>query len=432
MQAPPSHYMVNICGETYDIFSNRFEQTAENLPGIGAFQNNFKNAVLSLTKSNVLMDAPNNYVYGQSHSDIFMGHRVNGTPYPYNLGYDRQGYPLPNPPAPTPDDIKQWAHLLRNVENQRHEDNKALQMLWSWIGDYRRHTLLHIYRDDKITSREKILQITQEHKNCLQGHTLIIIARYKAQWHQQKIHSCTTLAMAIKNLHILQNINNCIIDLDSTKIFTASDIIVELVPTLQHDNFGPVIVMWNNIIDTNARLHPASIQPSLEKCFVVKNSLNDLECYTHVANTPQQSQSQETRSSTSSSSSTTPTKQSYAYAATSQEPPLPSSLSQLNQLVADAIREDRKRRARSPTDYPRDFQDRRNPSRDRSRDRSNERKQWNRNPKDREDDRSFRRDNDTRRRDGSQQRSPQDQKRGDRSPSADRKSTGQEQGKRNA
>jgi hypothetical protein len=40
--------MVNICGEYYDIFSKRFEQTAENLPGIGAFQNNFKNAVLSL------------------------------------------------------------------------------------------------------------------------------------------------------------------------------------------------------------------------------------------------------------------------------------------------------------------------------------------------------------------------------------------------
>lgn len=432
MQAPPSHYMVNICGEYYDIFSKRFEQTAENLPGIGAFQNNFKNAVLSLTKSNVLMDAPDNYVYGQSHNEILMGYRMNGIPYPYHLGYDQQGHALPNPPVATSDDIKQWAHLLRSVENQRHEDNKALQMLWSWTGDFRRHTLLHIYRDNNISSREKILQIIQQHKACLQGHTLIIISRYKAQWHQQKTHSCTNLTTALKNLHILQNINNCIIDLDPTKTYSASDIIVELIPTLQHDNFSPVIKMWNNIISTNALLLPTSIQPSLEECFVVKNSLNDLECYTHVANTPQQQQSQETRRSTSLSSSTTPTKQAYAYAAISQEPSLPTSQSQLNQIVADAIAADRKRRARSPTDSPRDFQDRRNPTRDRSRDRSNERQQWNRNPKDRDNDRSSRRDRDTRRRDGSQPRPSQDQNRGDRSPSANRRSISQEQGKRNA
>ena len=72
MQAPPTHYSVTICGETYDIFANRFEQNEENLPGIGSFHANFEEAVTALTKSNVLRPPPENYVYGQNPTDNYL------------------------------------------------------------------------------------------------------------------------------------------------------------------------------------------------------------------------------------------------------------------------------------------------------------------------------------------------------------------------
>ena len=118
MQKPTNSYMVTICGENYDIFSNRFEQHEDNLPAIGSFYHNFENAVLSLTKSNIFMQPPHNYVHGIAHDEILMGHRINGTPYPFDLGVDHYGFPHPNPPPLTPDDRKTWSLLQKSVEKQ--------------------------------------------------------------------------------------------------------------------------------------------------------------------------------------------------------------------------------------------------------------------------------------------------------------------------
>jgi len=306
MQAPPNHYMVTICGETYDIFSNRFEHLEDNLPAIGSFYHNFENAVLSLTKSNIFMLPPHNYIHGTAQDEILMGHRINGTPYPFDLGLDHHGIPWPNPPPLTPDDRKTWSFLQRSVENQQHEDNKAFQMLWSWLGDYRRHTFTDIYRDTTIPTRNKIQRIVQRHKACLVGITLVIIARYKSQWNQQKIPICTNLKDALRNLHLLLTINNSIIDLDATKIYSPHDLIVELIPTLQHDNFSPLIDTWNEKIAANQEIPVATIQASMEKRFLIKSSLNDLGRYNHVALQPIEPQPR--HSSSLSPSTSTPSR----------------------------------------------------------------------------------------------------------------------------
>jgi hypothetical protein len=159
-------------------------------------------------------------------------------------------------------------------------------MLWSWIGDFRRHTLSHIYRDPALPPREKLIRIMERHKACLGTHTQIIISRYRAQWHQQKASACTTLATALNNLHILHNMNNCIADLDPTKVLSSYEFIIELIPTLQHDNFCGIIDKWNNMTAHTLPLDIASIQPALEKCFFVKNSINDVDRYNHIGNTP--------------------------------------------------------------------------------------------------------------------------------------------------
>jgi hypothetical protein len=323
MQAPPTNYHVTICGDTYDIYANRFEQTEENLQGIGAFHSNFRDAVAALTKSNVLRAPPENYIYGNNPQERLLEHRIYGNPYPYYLGHDAFGNPFQNPPPATNEDNKQWTHLLRSIETQKHEDMKVLRMLWSWIGDFRRHTLSHIYRDTNKTTRQKIMEIIQTHKDFLQDSIPIIISRYRSVWHQQKIHICTDLLMAVKNLHILQNINNNIMDMDPQMMFTGNEMAIELIPTLQHDNFAPVILDWNAYIKLRRPIAISTIQPDLEKCFVVKTSINDPLRYAHVSKTPQPQS--KPSSTASSSASQSPTKSPYAYAATSQDHSLPTS-----------------------------------------------------------------------------------------------------------
>jgi hypothetical protein len=412
-------YMVKICGETYDIIAKRFEQEAENLPGIGAFYKHFENAVRSLTKSNILMPAPRNYVYGQSRSDIMLGHRMNGTPYPWHLGNDQHGNANQNPPPPLPEDGKQWNFLLRGIEKQDHEDHKALELLWSWIGDYRRHTLAHIYDDRDLSTRDKILQMIRRHKTCIGPNAYIMISRYKSQWHQQKNPVCTTLPMALKNLHIMQNINNCISEMDIRHTFSSYEIAFELIPTLQHDLFTPLIKEWNHKMTCNLPLHTATFQPSMEACFLVKNSLNDSDCYAHVGKT---SIPTATRPSHSQSpSSTSPSKQGYAYAAISQDPPMPTTQNQLNKIIDEAIARDRNKRSGSSSSNNQPHN--REYTRDRSRDRSYERQNTYKRPDprhktSREVERSPRRDQE--RPNYSMPRSPRE--RGDRSPSSDRSS----------
>lgn len=420
MASTLAHFMVDICGESYDICSRRFEQEEENLPGIAAFYRNFEAAVLSLTKSNVLLAPPRNYVYGSSLSDKLLGYRMNSTPYPWDVGYDQNGQPNLNPPLPTPEDSKTWNYLLTSIGKQDHEDMKVLQMLWSWIGDYRRHTLAHIYRDRLLPTRDKITQIMAIHKNCLGTNANIIINRYKSQWTHQKSDVCNNLTLAIKNFHMLQNINEYVADLDASQIFTPYQIVTELIPTLQHDQFTNIINHWNHAMTHNLPIQESAIQPALEKCFVVKNSLNDADRYKHVA----KSSIPDTRRSSSSSSSpslTSPSKQGYAYAASSQDSSLPTTNAQLQKIIADAITaNDQQKRQRSPShsNQPRS----RDYSRERSRDRNpehkdKERRPDNKYPSHRETNRYPRRDQ--ARDNTSMPRSPRE--RGDRSPSSDRK-----------
>jgi hypothetical protein len=47
---PPTYYQVTMMGETYDIYTKRFEQDTDNLPGITSFWNNFKRAVATVSR----------------------------------------------------------------------------------------------------------------------------------------------------------------------------------------------------------------------------------------------------------------------------------------------------------------------------------------------------------------------------------------------
>jgi hypothetical protein len=414
--------MVTICGETYDILSKRFEHTAENLPSIGAFYNNFKTAVLSLTKSNIMMPPPDNYVYGASAQDKMMQHRMNGTPYPWHLGYDQNGYPYGNPPPPTPEDRKQYGFLQKNMEKQKHEDHKVLEMLWSWIGDFRRHTLSHIYRDHLLSTREKINQMIALHRSCIGQHGTAIIGRYKLQWHSEKTPACYDVTTAVRNLHILQNINNSISDLDSTQTFTTEEILLLIIPTLMHDNFRAIIKHWNDMIATKTYVPTSSLQPSLEECFVAKDSINNQEWYSHVGFTANRPDKPIITSSSSFPPTISPSKKGYAYAASSQEPALPTTAAQLNQMIAAAIRaHDQNQRSRSPSSPS---QPRNNyPTRDRSRDRTPERKDndrrgEHRSRESRDKDRNVRREHQGRPQ--TQRPSRETNQRGDRSQSSER------------
>ena len=414
-------YIVTICGEVYDIISKRFEQEDENLPGIGAFYKNFETAVRSLTKSNVFMPPPRNYVYGQSQADVTLGHRMNGTPYPWYMGNDHRGVPYHNPPFPFPEDAKHWSFLLKNIEKQDHEDHKALELLWSWLGDYRRHTLFHIYSDDNLSTRDKITQMIKRHKTFVGASTNIIISRYKSQWHQLKHQECHTLAAALQNLHIIQNINNAITDLDIRQTYSSYEIAFEIIPTLQHNNFTPLIKEWNNIMTSNTPLHTASIQPSLEDCFLAKNSLNNNFRYAHVGKTSIPTVPSHTpRSPSPSPSSESPSKKGFAYAATRQDATMPTTQAQLNKVIADAIasaitanNQTIRQRSSSSSNHQRsrDF------SRGRSRDRNSERQGF-----ERRQDHRQKTSEDPRREQGrterSMPRSPRE--RGDRSQSSDR------------
>ena len=421
-------YMVKICGETYDIIAKRFEQETENLPGIGAFYKHFETALRSLTKCNILLPHPRNYVYGQSQNDIMLGHRMNGTPYPWNMGNDHQGNKYQNPPPPSPDDGKQWNFLLKAIASQEHDDHKALELLWSWIGDYRRNTLAHIYDDRDIPTRDKILQIMRRHKECLEPHAYIMISRYKSQWHKQKHTDCTTLPMALHNLHVIQNINDCIAEIDIRDTFTSHQIAFELISTLRHHLFTPLVKEWNTKLRAKQPLHTASFQPSLEECFAVSNSMNSSDLFDHVGKTSIPTTT--TRPPLPPTPNpTSPSKQGYAYAATSQDSPMTVTHNQLNKLIEDAIARDRNNRARSSSSssnqpYTRDH------TRDRSRDRNHERQESHKRPDTRhkttrDAERNPRRDQ--QRPDTSMPRSPRD--RGDRSPSSDRSSAAAGQSK---
>ena len=262
MTSTLSHFMVKICGESYDIYARRFEQDKENLPGIAAFYRNFLTAVLATTKSNVLHLPPRNYIHGSSLSDKLLGHRMQSTPYPWNLGTDANGLAFPNPPPPTHEDSKTWAFLQEKMDKQEHEDMKVLQMLWNWIGDYRRHTLTFIYNDPLLPTREKIAQMIARHKICLGASANIIINRYKSQWTDKRINICNDLETALKNYHLLQNINECIKDLDPAQIFTPTQIITELIPTLHNHQFAPVIKHWNHTMTQRLPLLESSVQPA--------------------------------------------------------------------------------------------------------------------------------------------------------------------------
>ena len=422
MQAPPSSHMVTICGETYDIYSRRFEQLGDNLPAIGSFYKNFEKAVLSLTKSNIFMLHPQNYVHGTAQDEILLCHRINGTPYPYDLGRDQHGYPFQNPPPLAPDDRKTYSYLQKSIASQQHEDNKALQMLWSWLGDYRRHSFTDVYQDPLIPTRDKINTIVRRHKACLVGVTRVIIARYKAQWNKQKMEICTNLQDALRNLHLLFSINTSIADLDPRYVYTTTELLIELIPTLQHNSFSPLVDTWNEKINADVDIPIPTIQAAMEKCFLVKSSLNDLDCYSFLALQPVDTNPRRSSSSSSSSSpsaSTSPSKQGYAYAATSQDPP--TTTAQIQKMIEDAIANDRQRRQRSSS--PSNQSNNRDHPRERSRDRDSDRSDRDRRPANkykshRESTRDPRREQS--RGDASMPRSP-NSGRGDRSPSSDRK-----------
>jgi hypothetical protein len=283
------------------------------------------------------------------------------------------------------------------------------------------------------------MEMIHTHKAFLQTSIPIIISRYRAVWHQQKIPACTDLTMAVKNLHTLQNINNNIMDMDETRIMSGSDIVIELIPTLQHDNFAPVIRTWNTHISQRLPISISTLQPDLENCFVAKNSLNDPTRYTHVGKTPQPQNSMRSPSS-SSHASQSPTKAPFAYSATSQDQALPTNYAQLSKIIADAIaHHEQGRRNKSPyssqdsssgSSYTNNSRSR---DRDKSRDRSRDRREDNRRSDSRPSrERDERGDNNGRgqkgrdsytRRDSSQPRSPIDHQRGDRSPSSERKPT---------
>jgi hypothetical protein len=297
-------------------------------------------------------------------------------------------------------------------------------MLWAWIGDYRRHTFNDIYLDDIIPPRTKIEQIVQRHKALIAVIAPVIIARYKTQWGTLNTPVCTNIKSALKNLHLLFTINNSIRDLDPTKIYTTHEIVILLIPTLQHDNFCPLMDFWNHRIATNQEIPLATIQPSMEKLFIAKNSVNDLTSYTHVALQPEDIQ---TRRTLSTSRSTSPSKQQHAYAAAAQAPPLPTTQAHLDQMIATAIKaHDLARRSRSPS-YPtqqatRDFPRDRSRDRDSYNQRNNERRSDNRFPRSRDQDRNLRNDRYQRCPEGSMPRSPREPSlRGDRSPSSDRR-----------
>jgi hypothetical protein len=178
-----------------------------------------------------------------------------------------------------------------------------------------------------------------------------------------------------------------------------------------------LIDTWNEKIAANQEIPVATIQASMEKRFLIKSSLNDLGRYNHVALQPIETQP---RRSSSLSPSTSHSKQGYAYAASSQDPPLPTTSAQMQKMIADAITNDRQKRSRSPSYFnqPRS----RDYSRDRSRDRNperqdRERRQDSRYQRHRETTQNPRRDQ--ARCDTSMPRSPREQ--GDRSPSSERK-----------
>ena len=103
---PPTYHIVTIMGESYDIYTKRFEQYADNLPAISTFWSNFKRAVATHTRSNIFSNLQDNIVHGESLHEQMIGWRIQQIPYPYHLGHDQNGYPLPNPPAPTSEDWK--------------------------------------------------------------------------------------------------------------------------------------------------------------------------------------------------------------------------------------------------------------------------------------------------------------------------------------
>ena len=303
---------------------------------------------------------------------------------------------------------------------------KVLQMLWNWIGDYRRHTLTFIYNDPLLPTREKIAQMIARHKICLGASANIIINRYKSQWTDRRINVCNDLETALKNYHLLQNINECIKDLDPAQIYTPTQIVTELIPTLHNHQFAPVIKHWNHAMTQRLPLLESSVQPALEECFVIKSSLNDITCYTHVDTTipdtkRSSSSSSSSSSSQSSSSHASPSKQGHAYAASSQDQLSPAMATQLQKMITDAISANNQQfRSRSPSisNQPRN----RDYSRDRSRDRTSDRQDKDRRPdprrqSQREPYRAPRRDHVSS--DASMPRSPR--KEGDRSPSSDRK-----------
>ena len=404
---PPTHHIVTIMGESYDIYSRRFEQQADNLPAISTFWSNFKRAVATHTRSNIFSSAQDNIVYGESLHEQMIGWRIQHIPYPYDLGVDQNGYPVPNPPPPTSEDWKAWSFICKEKANQNHEDNKALQMFWNWIGDYRQRTLRHIYKDETKTPRRRLQEIEIAHLSYLRGHTSVIIARYKAQWALQCNNNCTSLESAIDNLHLLQNINTNIYDLDPTTIITALEMMTLIIPTLHHDNFSILVENWNRRIELGQPTDANSLQPQLERCFISKASLNNAHSYAHVGT------NKEKMTLAAKTMDLTPTKTSYAAStATPHSPSLDDWTDKLTRIVDEAFkRRDRDRRSNSSSASPGSRKDQRSNSssvspsnRDSSRSRSrdtNDRRNQDRRPRDSEKDRYPNKSNDSRSRDRS-------------------------------
>jgi hypothetical protein len=346
---PPTYYQVTMMGETYDIYSKRFEQDTDNLPGITSFWNNFKRAVATHTRSNIFAAPPDNNIHGDAPNEKELSCRILGIAYPYAPGYYANGFAMPNPPPPSFDDYKNWSIISKEITNQRYEDNKALQMLWSWIGDYRRRTLDYIYGDETIPARTRLLRIRTAHMEFLRGHTPVIIARYKAQWTMQSNPNCTSLKMAIDNLHLLQNINTSLKELDPASTFTAQELIIYLIPTLHHDNFSPLIERWNTEIGQNAYVNPNALQHQLERCFISKTSLNNASCYAHVGTNPDK------MTMAASTMDLTPNRKVYSASASPSPRPHADDLdSKIAKAIDDAFRRREQRSRASPTNGSRD------------------------------------------------------------------------------
>jgi len=226
----------------------------------------------------------------------------------------------------------------------------------------------------------------------LRGHTPVIIARYKAQWALQCNSNCTSLESAIDNLHLLQNINTNIYDLDPTTVFTAIEMMTLIIPTLHHDNFSILVENWNRRIELGQPTDSNTLQPQLERCFMSKASLNNAHNYAYVGT------NQEKMTLAAKTMDLSPTKKVYAAStATPHSPPAEDLNEKLARMVEEAFkRRDRDRRSTSSSSSP----GRREPSRSRSRDTNDSRSQ-DRRPSDSDKDRYHNRSSDNRSRDRS-------------------------------